>query len=58
MHEPDNQVPPDAEKLPVSRQPYEPPELKCLGTIHDLTRTKPGNNPQDGDPAFPGSKVL
>jgi hypothetical protein len=58
MQEPKNQVPPDAEKLPDSRQPYEPPELKCLGTIHDLTRTKPGPTPRDNDPFQPGSRVL
>jgi hypothetical protein len=58
MQEPDNQVPPDPEMVPDTRKPYQPPELKCLGTIHDLTKARPGNTPRDNDPFQPGSTVM
>jgi hypothetical protein len=45
----------DEALLNPSRKPYEPPTLKRIGTIQELTRTLPGTSPTDNDPFAPGS---
>jgi hypothetical protein len=44
-------------ETPVVRQPYQPPQLKRLGTIQDLTQVQPGTHQTDGDPFAPGSTL-
>jgi hypothetical protein len=46
---------PSSSNAPTTRKPYEPPQLKPLGSIVEITQATPGN-PTDGGP-IPGSSM-
>jgi hypothetical protein len=54
MTEPESREPVPTDAPPVRRL-YQPPQLKRLGTIQELTQIQPGTHPMDGDPLAPGS---
>jgi hypothetical protein len=57
MTEPEPRETAPLEPPPVVRRPYQPPQLKRLGTIQELTQTQPGNMPMDNDNFSPGSTL-